>query len=160
MIIPAPKICCDAKTHREMVLTRRYLYEDINRFAKMIDTSVGSITHFEKFNSPVSQEFFVEYSDALNTAIDDNYFKIFKQARLRRGLTQVHVGLVLKTSSSTISKFERGLITPSNLFIISYGMLVGIKVYANMNKRICLADDKPTHDNLPIVEYLDFVNSL
>lgn len=159
MIIPAPKICCDAKTHREMVLTRRYLYEDIDRFAKMIDTSVSSITHFEKFNSPVSQGFFVDYSDALNTVIDNNYFKVFKQARLRRDLTQAYVGLVLKTSSSTISKFERGLITPSNLFIISYGMLVGIKVYANMNKRICLTDDKPTRDNLPIVEYLDFVNN-
>lgn len=160
MIIPAPNVGCDAKTHREMVLTRRYLYEDIKKFAEIIDTSVTTINRFEKFNYPVSRDFFVDYSEALETVINENYFKVFKQARLKHNLTQDYVGLLLKTSSSTISKFERGLITPSNLFIISYGMIVGIKVYATPYQQLCLAECDPTIHNLPIVEYLDFVNNL
>ena len=160
MIIPAPNVGCDAKTHREMVLTRRYLYEDIKKFAEMIDTSVATVNRFEKFNYPVSRTFFVDYSEALETVINKNYFKVFKQARLKHDLTQEYIGLLLKTSSSTISKFERGLIAPSNLFIISYGMIVGLKVYADMNQGLCLTECDPTIHNLPIVEYLDFVNSL
>ena len=140
MIIPAPNVSCDAKTHREMVLTRRYLYKDIKSFAKMIDSSVGSVIHFEKFNSPVSRNFFIGYSYALETVFNEEYFKVFKQARLEKNLTQQYIANKLMTSSSTISKFERGLITPSNLFIISYGMLVGFKVYSNMNQVLLLTD--------------------
>ena len=160
MIIPAPNVNCDAKTHREMVLTRRYLYEDIKKFAETIESSVGAVNRFEKFNYPVSRTFFVEYSDMLETVADENYFKVFKQARLKKNLTQQYIAEKLMTSSSTISKFERGLITPSNLFIISYGMIVGLKVYANMHQQLCIAECDPTVHNLPIVEYLDFVNSL
>ena len=160
MIIPAPNVSCDAKTHREMVLTRRYLYEDIKKFAEVIESSVSAVNRFEKFNCPVSRTFFVEYSDMLETVADENYFKVFKQARLKKNLTQQYIAEKLMTSSSTISKFERGLITPSNLFIISYGMIVGLKVYANMHQHLCLTECEPTDKNLPIVEYLDFVNSL
>ena len=160
MIIPAPNVGCDAKTHREMVLTRRYLYEDIKKFAEVIESSVTAVNRFEKFNYPVSRTFFVDYSDMLETVADENYFKVFKQARLRHDLTQEYIGLLLKTSSSTISKFERGLITPSNLFIISYGMIVGLKVYAKMSQQLCLAECDPTVHNLPLVEYLEFVNNL
>ena len=160
MIIPAPNVGCDTKTHREMVLTRRYLYEDIKKFAEMIESSVSAVNRFEKFNYPVFRTFFADYSDMLETVADGGYFKVFKQARLRHGLTQEHIGLLLKTSSSTISKFERGLITPSNLFLISYGMIVGLKVYAKMSQQLCITECDPTIHNLPIVEYLDFVNSL
>ena len=160
MIIPAPNVSCDARTHREMVLTRMYLYEDIKKFAEMIDTSVATVNRFETYNYPVSRNFFTEYSNMLETVIDNNFFKVFKQARLKHDLTQEYVGLLLKTSSSTISKFERGLIAPSNLFIISYGMIVGLKVYANLSQHLCLTERDPTIHNLPIVEYLDFVNSL
>ena len=160
MIIPAPNVSCDAKTHREMVLTRRYLYEDIKKFAETIESSVSAVNRFEKFNYPVSRTFFVEYSDMLETVADENYFKVFKQARLEKNLTQQYIAEKLMTSSSTISKFERGLITPSNLFIISYGMIVGIKVYAKMSQQLCFAECDPTIHNLPIVEYLDFVNNL
>lgn len=160
MIIPAPNISCDAKTHREMVLTRRYLYEDIKKFAETIESSVSAVNRFEKFNYPVSRTFFVEYSDMLETVADENYFKVFKQARLKKNLTQQYIAEKLMTSSSTISKFERGLITPSNLFIISYGMIVGLKVYAKMSQQLYLAECDPTVHNLPIVEYLDFVNNL
>ena len=49
MIIPAPRISINFRTHREMVLTRRYLYEDIDKFAEMVEVSVSTIKHFEKF---------------------------------------------------------------------------------------------------------------
>ena len=143
-----------------MVLTRRYPYEDIKKFAEVIESSISAVNRFEKFNYPVSRTFFVDYSDMLETVSDENYFKVFKQARLRHNLTQEYIGLLLKTSSSTISKFERGLITPSNLFIISYEMIVGLKVCAKMSKQLCITECDPTIHNLPIVEYLDFVNNL
>ena len=143
-----------------MVLTRRYPYEDIKKFAEVIESSISAVNRFEKFNYPVSRTFFVDYSDMLETVSDENYFKVFKQARLRHNLTQEYIGLLLKTSSSTISKFERELITPSNLFIISYEMIVGLKVCAKMSKQLCITECDPTIHNLPIVEYLDFVNNL
>ena len=143
-----------------MVLTRRYPYEDIKKFAEVIESSISAVNRFEKFNYPVSRTFFVDYSDMLETVSDENYFKVFKQARLRHNLTQEYIGLLLKTSSSTISKFERGLITPSNLFIISYEMIVGLKICAKMSKQLCITECDPTIHNLPIVEYLDFVNNL
>lgn len=160
MIIPAPRLCCDAKTHREMVLTRKYLYEDIKKFAENMDTSISSIIQFEKFNSSVSRNFFIDYSGAITTIFHDSYFKMFKQTRIEKKLTQQYIADKLMTSSSTISKFERGLITPSNLFLISYGLLIGIKVTANDDGQIILTTCEPTDKNLPIVEYLDFVNSL
>lgn len=159
MIIPAPRISINFRTHREMVLTRRYLYEDIKKFAEVIESSVSAVNRFEKFNYPVSRTFFVEYSDMLETVADENYFKVFKQARLKKNLTQQYIAEKLMTSSSTISKFERGLITPSNLFIISYGLLLGIKVYADDHQQLHFTECKPTDENLPIEEYMKVIGS-
>lgn len=159
MIIPAPRISINFRTHREMVLTRRYLYEDIDKFAEMVEVSVSTIKHFEKFNTPVSRNFFCEYSNALETVFDNNYFKTFRKARMKKGLTQQKVADKLHTTSSTIGKFERGLITPSNLFIISYGLLLGIKVYADDHQQLHFTEYKPTDENLPIEEYMKVIGS-
>lgn len=159
MIIPAPRISINFRTHREMVLTRRYLYEDIDKFAEMVEVSVSTIKHFEKFNTPVSRNFFCEYSNALETVFDNNYFKTFRKARMKKGLTQQKVADKLHTTSSTISKFERGLITPSNLFIVSYGLLLGIKVYADDHQQLHFTECKPTDENLPIEEYMKVIGS-
>lgn len=53
------------------------------------------------------------------------------------------------TFSSTISKFERGLITSSNLFLISYGLLIGIKASANDDGQIILTTCEPTDKKPP-----------
>lgn len=159
MIIPAPRVSIEVNTHREMILTRRYLYENINKFAEMLEVSVSAVKHFEKFNTQVSRNFFCSYSDALETVIDNNYFKAFRKARTMKGLTQQNVSDKLYTTSSTISKFERGLITPSNLFIISYGLLLGIKVYADDHQQLHFAECEPTDENLPIEEYMKAIKS-
>lgn len=71
-----------------MVLIRKYLYEDNKKFAENMDTSVSSIIQFEKFNSSVSRNFFIDYSAAITSIFHDSYFKILKQTRIEKKFTQ------------------------------------------------------------------------